>query len=312
MSSILNDSDLVSRDPKVRKKAAYKVRLNLEIALKDQPVEELTKLFTNLTTEIFHYINSTDIYDRLGGLTIIDSILDILRNDVQTLVRFALYNRLAINAVSTASSDELIEMSCQLLGHFGKIDGSQIADFLEKEVDCALDWLNNEHQSNRHLLALTMIKQLAQNSPIIFYQKMQKFIDNIWLKLKSDKYHIRQAAYEALKEVLKLLYQKESSDKNNWYEKLYNNISDYISNEVMISSEISKVNPEEIHGMLLIITGLVKAGDKFARERCNEMMKFTLECKDIKDKYIRNSVISIILLLLLFSILFNRISTYLR
>lgn len=83
MSSILNDSDLVSRDPKVRKKAAYKVRLNLEIALKDQPVEELTKLFTNLTTEIFHYINSTDIYDRLGGLTIIDSILDILRNDVK-------------------------------------------------------------------------------------------------------------------------------------------------------------------------------------------------------------------------------------
>lgn len=174
-------------------------------------------------------------------------------------------------------------------------------------MDCALEWLNNEHQSNRHLLALTMIKQLARNSPIIFYQKMDKFIDNIWLKLKSDKYHIRIAAYRALKESLKLLYQKESSDKMRWYEKLYSNISEYISNNngnngngVMTMNsnnnninELSKVNGDEVHGMLLIIMSLIKAGDKFARDHCSEMMKFTLECKDIKDKYIRSSVISI-------------------
>lgn len=303
MSLIQNDNDISSRDPKVRKKIALKIKQNLEIALNDQPIEEITKLISNLTTEIYQCINSTDIYERLGGLTIIDSVLDVLRDDTATLVRFAIYHRLAINAVSTAGSEELIELSCQLLGHFGKIGGSQIADFLEKEVDNALDWLTNDHQSNRHLLALSMIKQLARNSPIIFYQKMQKFIDIIWFKLKSDKVVIRLAAYQALKEVLKILYQKESTEKTNWYQSLYNNITPYMSNE-QINPEISKAKPEEIHGMLLIITGLVKAGDKFARDHFTEMMNFSLQCKDIKEKHIKSSVISIILNIL------NRISTY--
>ena len=97
-------------------------------------------------------------------------------------------------------------------------------------------------EARRHA-AVLVLKELMQNAPTLLYAFVPQVIDLIWVALRDVKVQIREAAGEALNACLDIIFQRESSFRIQWYNK--------VLEETHKGFKLG--TPESIHGSLLTV-----------------------------------------------------------
>jgi FKBP12-rapamycin complex-associated protein len=155
---------------------------------------------------------------------------------------------------------------------------------MEFEVKRALEWLSSDrHESRRHA-AVLVLRELARNSPTLFYAYVPQVLDLIWTALRDPKVTIRESAAECLSSCLEIISQRETALRIQWYNK--------ILEEAQYGLKVN--NADWIHGSLLAYRELLLRSGMFMHERYNDVCEVILRHRDHKDGLIRRTVVSLI------------------
>ena len=101
----------------------------------------------------------------------------------------------------------LIESIAEAFGHMARNSPVSHVDFVECELNRALEWLRGE-QPHRRLAACAVLQQLAENAPTIFFARTKEFFDLVWGPLWDSREKIRLCAAKALSACLAVLRQR--------------------------------------------------------------------------------------------------------
>ncbi|KAK6543250.1 phosphatidylinositol kinase- protein kinase tor1, variant 2 [Orbilia ellipsospora] len=245
------------------------------------PTEAFTRFSNDVNKRIFEMIHSNDTTDKIGGILALDRLIDIDGDDsMQKTPRFAHYLRSVIRGNDTAA----MVLAAKSLGRLATPGGPLTAELVESETRQALEWLQSDRQENRRFAAVLLLKELARNSPTLFYTYVPQILELLWVALRDSKVLIREAAAEALCACLEILYQRDSQLRSQWYGK--------ILEEAQHGLRIGTT--DAIHGSLLAYRELLLRAGMFMHDRYRDVCELVLKYKDHRDVLIRKSVVTLI------------------
>jgi serine/threonine-protein kinase mTOR len=171
-----------------------------------------------------------------------------------------------------------------MIGRLATPGGTLTSDLMEFEVKRALEWLSGDrHESRRHA-AVLVLRELARNSPTLFYAYVPQVLELIWIALRDPKVTIRESAADCLSSCLEIISQRETALRIQWYTKMLE--------EAQYGLKVN--NADWIHGSLLAYRELLLRAGMFMHERYNEVCEVVLRHRDHKDGLIRRTVVSLI------------------
>lgn len=71
-------------------------------------------------------------------------------------------------------------MASKALGHLARAGGALTVEFVEFQIKQSLEWLQVERNERRHLAAVLVLRELAQNTPTLFNVYVDDFLEHIW------------------------------------------------------------------------------------------------------------------------------------
>ncbi|KAK9241824.1 armadillo-type protein [Lipomyces tetrasporus] len=280
-NSVLNHifSDLRSKSPDVRNRSAEKLRDHLLAVVRELPIDQFTRYNNDVNRRIFELIHSTDTYDKLGGITAIDKLIDFdgTEENATKITRFANYLRIVI----PSNDVDAMRIAAKALGRLAIPGGTLTVDFVEFEVKRALEWLQSDRQETRRQAAMLIISELAQNSPTILYAYVPQILDLIWVALRDPKVTVRNDAADALRAGLKIIYQRDNQLRQQWYSKIYE--------EAQKGFRIGSA--DAIHGSLLVYREFFEQAGMFMQKYYDDVCETVLKYKDHRDSLVRRTVL---------------------
>lgn len=278
-------TDVKSRIPEVRAKAARDLRLHVERESRDVPAEVFNRYMNDLNKRIFDLVNSSEVAEKMGGIIVIDELIDVAYEENETkFTRFANYIRMVFQQSNDHSDGSLLKMASKALGHLARAGGTLAADIVEFEVKRALEWLEGDRSEQRRLAAVLVLKELAFNTPALFNVYVDTFLERIWETIRDPKTNIRIAAVEALTCCLVLIEKRVQRTRSQKYYKIFD--------EVQQTFKLSK--PDGIHGALLVVGELLEMTGGFMLARFKEVCETVVQYKDDRDKLVRDTVVSLL------------------
>ncbi|KAK9453987.1 armadillo-type protein [Dipodascopsis uninucleata] len=273
-------SDLRSKSPEVRAKAADDLKRHLQLVVRELPIDQFARYNSDINKRIFELIHSTDSTDRLGGIIAIDRLIDFdgSEENATKITRFANYLR----AVIPSNDVDAMRLAAKALGRLAIPGGTLTVEFVEFEVKRALEWLQSDRQESRRQAAMLIIYELAQNSPTILYSYVPQIFDLIWVALRDPKVAIRNDAEDALKACLQIIYQRDSQLRQQWYSKIYE--------EAQKGFKIGSA--DAIHGSLLAYRELLLQAGMYMHKNYAEVCDTVLKYKDNRDALVRRTVLA--------------------
>ena len=175
----------------------------------------------------------------------------------------------------------LIVLVAEALGHMARCSPVAHVDFVESELNRALEWLRvdvSRDLPHRRLAACAILQQLADNAPTIFFARTSEFFDIIWGPLRDAKEPIRLAAAKALSACLAVL--KQRTYHLQWYFNIYEQIHE----------GFRRNTPESIHGSLLVTREVLLHTGDFMIPRFKEICTAIMKLKEHRSKTIRSAV----------------------
>ncbi|KAF8819571.1 putative Target of rapamycin [Cardiosporidium cionae] len=224
--------ELGSHDEWTRRKAAKDLRIYAETEAKEMLGVTFGKFMDDLSNKIYQLIIQGDAHHRLGGLCALDELIDVHTNygeerEVKNM-RFVAFLRHIFQqnfpkGERVDDSQHLIILKAtQSLGHIARSGGNwNMANVVQYELKSSFDWLTGDQEDEYHrLAAVYILKEVAENAPLLFKSHIDSFFRNIWLALRdahSEK--IRIGALHAVHAVLQLISSREEiSVRTKWYE----------------------------------------------------------------------------------------------
>lgn len=270
-----------SKTEEGRQKAADDLRGILIVSQREMPVEAYTRFNNDINKRIFEMIHSNETAEKIAGILVLDRLIDFEGDDsMQKTTRFAHYLRSVIRGNDTAA----MVLAAKSLGRLATPGGPLTAELVESETRQALEWLQSDRQENRRFAAVLLLKDLARNSPTLFYTYVPQILELLWVALRDSKVLIREAAAEALCACLEILYQRDSQLRAQWYNK--------ILEEAQHGLKIGTI--DSIHGSLLTYRELLLRAGMFMHDRYRDVCELVLRYKDHRDTLIRKSVVTLI------------------
>ena len=243
--------------------------------------ETFSRFSNDINKRIFEMIHGNDTNDKIGGIIALDKLIDFEGDDnTQKTTRYAHYLRSVIRGNDTTA----MALAAKALGRLATPGGPLTAELVESETRQALEWLQTDRQENRRFAAVLLLRELAKNSPTLFYAYVHQVLELIWVALRDSKVLIREAAAEALSACLEIIYQRDSQLRLQWYTK----ILDEAHHGIKIGTT------DSIHGSLLTYRELLLRAGMFMHERYREVCEIVLKFKDHRDNLIRRSSITLI------------------
>ncbi|KAK9433284.1 armadillo-type protein, partial [Lipomyces doorenjongii] len=280
-NSVLNHifSDLRSKSPDIRNRSAEELRDHLLVVVRELPIDQFTRYNNDVNRRIFELIHSTDTYDKLGGITAIDKLIDFdgTEENATKITRFANYLRIVI----PSNDVDAMRVAAKALGRLAIPGGTLTVDFVEFEVKRALEWLQSDRQESRRQAAMLIISELAQNCPTILYAYVPQILDLIWVALRDPKVTVRNDAADALRACLKIIYQRDNQLRQQWYSKIYE--------EAQKGFRIGSA--DAIHGSLLVYRELFEQAGMFMQKYYDDVCETVLKYKDHRDNLVRRTVL---------------------
>ena len=274
--------DLKSKDKAVRNHAGKELGNFVSYMLSELKGERL-QLFTNeLNRRVIELSHSTLSASKLGGITAIDHFIGLESEDNSArLYRF--YQYLKPNL--PCSDPQVMMAAARVLGRVSKHGGHSLGDqFVEFEVQRALDFLQGERNENGRYAAVLIIKEMARNVPYLFHTYVGRVMDHIWVALRDVKVGVREAAAEALGACFQIISDREKQMGTQAYELVYDDAEQGLRDPAI----------EVIHGSLLAILKLLRYSKSFMRTRLHRACELILRLHRHRDPLIRRTVTNLI------------------
>lgn len=231
-----------------------------------------------LKTHIWQLINSPVTNEKISGLIAINSLISLAYDDATSII--ANYYRFGFKS----NDPQVMGWASKALGHLSLINSNITAECVEFDMQRALEWLQGERQEAKRHAACLVLRELATNAPTLFYGYVAPFVEFIWVALRDPKPVIRECAVEALGACLKLISQRESRFRLQWYQKIF---------EEAQKGFTKQNNLESIHASLITIGELLKYTGGFLRDRFHDITQIVLKYKGEKERLIRRTVMSL-------------------
>ena len=204
--------------------------------------ETFTAFMTDLNKVIFDLVSSNEKNSKLGGILAIKALIDVDHSESEVqVIRFANCLRVVFQQQSQNVDNETLIAAAEALGHLARAGGTLTVDFVNFEVTRALEWLQSDRQSSRRLVASLVLKELAENAPVLFYSHVGTFFEYVVVVLSDKDKIIRQSATKALRACLQLIFDRDSRWRLKWYYKVYD----------MAQQGFSSGSADSLHGALL-------------------------------------------------------------
>lgn len=199
---------------------------------------------------------------KMDGISVLDCLLDI-NDEVKPERRMQMgeiLKRILDNEKMLDNNTEIVlRMAIMALGHLARVATiSEIEELQQSYLPTALSWLSDYKSEVHRYCGALLVRQFALNSPeIIFATMIRDDLFEVMWELVGDRNKIvRNAAKEALEEILVLVSQRESVYKYirlalvKVNDGLHTNLS--LSSSSSSSSILSSKDNERVVGALLI------------------------------------------------------------
>lgn len=221
------------------------------------------------------------VAEKLGVLAAIDALIDVDH-----------VNQWMSSAVQSLFVDRdvgVITAAAQVLGKFARFKGTMLSEFLEAQLRQSMDLLSDIRNGNP-LVALLILRQLAENAPSLFYIHAGQFLESVWIGLHHKDISIRLAAAAALNQALSVLSQRDSNSNlhTSWYAKLFAK-----------ARELNSKNADIVHGSLLALQEiLLKVNNAFMENKFKPVCDDVIKCHTgNSNKLVRHTIITLLAVL---------------
>ena len=280
-----------SRHQDSRLKAAQDLRLFVDSEVRDLSTEGAAKFLDDLTNRVFDLVNSADVHEKLGGIAVIDELIEVSQKTSETnetmIIRFANAFRILFQQSTSHSDPVVLAMASKALGHLARAGGALTVEFVEFQIKQSLEWLQADRNERRHLAAVLVLRELAQNTPSLFNVYVDDFLEHIWVALRDPKEEIREAAVEALRVCLRDIAKRGRDWRVACYAKLFA--------EAQVGFHAKKQSVQAIHASLLCVGELLNITPfDFMAEKFSSVCEYVLRYKENSNALIVRTVISLI------------------
>ncbi|ROV89439.1 hypothetical protein VMCG_10211 [Cytospora schulzeri] len=236
---------------------------------------QLQKAISNLI------IHGGDTAERLGGVYIIDTLVDFDGIDMATK-----YTRFTQNLRQVLRGKDINPMrpAAEVLGKLCRPGGSIISELVEAECKNALEWLQSDRIEERRYSAALVLRELARNAPTLMYAYVGMVFDLIWSGLRDQRHLIRATSAECVSACFRIIRERDQELKQIWMDKMYG--------EALQGLKIGSV--EFIHASLLVLKELLEQGGMYMQDHYQEACDIVSRFKDHRDPTIRKTVVLLI------------------
>jgi len=210
-----------------------------------------------------------------------------------------------LSSSSALSSDDRLHLEFRLLsaaasalGHLARVGGTFSSDIVEFQINQSLEWLEGDRGESRRFAAVTVLRELASNTPTLFNVHIGRFLDKVWTALRDRSLVVREAAAAALRCCIQLIAKRAMRLRSQRYGLVYAEVMRSfkltpsiltqtaaqaiasVGNSMataraaaiihahttsLVSTPYSVPNVESIHGGLLILHELLRCSGEFLR-----------------------------------------------
>lgn len=247
----------------------------------EMPAEQFARYNNDINKRLFELLRTPDTNSRLGSILAIEKLVesDTGEETAVKITRYANYLR----SVVLSSEPIVLKAACNAMGKLTLYSGLA-GELVEFEVKRSLEWLQSDRQEVRRHAAVLNLLAMATYSPTLLYAYVGSVVDNLWIALRDPKVTIRNDAAGCLSECIKIIFQRDSGLRQQWYIK--------ILEESQNGFKIGTV--EAIHGSLLVYRELLRHAGMFMQPRYTDTCDTVLRYKDSKEPMVRRTVICIL------------------
>ncbi|KAL2265936.1 hypothetical protein VTJ83DRAFT_5288 [Remersonia thermophila] len=264
-----------------RKRAARQVRELVNLAKQEMSAEQFPRFIDTLNQRIMNLIQSPETYDKMGGVYIMDALVDF--EGVEPALKYTRFQQY-ISIILRGKDLTPMQPAAVVLGKLCKPGGSLISDLVDAEMHTALEWLQSDRVEERRYSAVLVLRELARNAPTLMYPYVGFVFDQIWIGLRDPRHRIRTTSSETVSACFKIIRERDQEMKKEWMDKMYN--------EAVKGLKTNTV--EYIHASLLVLKELLEQGGMYMQDHYDEACDIVFRHKDARDPAIRKTVIFLI------------------
>ncbi|KAJ9142387.1 Phosphatidylinositol 3-kinase tor2 [Pleurostoma richardsiae] len=265
-----------------RRRAALQLRDLVAVCQRDFPSDLFTTFFGSVQNRISQLIlHGGDSFERLGGIYVVDVLVDYEGIDVATK-----YTRFTQNLRTILRGKDInpMQAAASVLGKLCRPGGSLISELVEAEVKNALEWLQSDRVEERRYSAVLVLRELARNAPTLMYAYVGMIFDLIWAGLRDPRHLIRATSAETVSACFKIIRERDQELKQSWMNRMYSEAIQGLKNPTI----------DSIHASLLVLKELLEQGGMFMQDHYAEACDIVFRYKDHKDPIIRKTVVFLI------------------
>ncbi|KAJ4287076.1 phosphatidylinositol kinase- protein kinase tor1 [Collariella sp. IMI 366227] len=264
-----------------RKRAARQVRDLVNIAKQEMGAEQFQRFFDTVNQRTMGLIQSTDTYDKMGGVYILDALVDF--GGIEPALKYSRFQQY-IGTILRGKDLNPMQPAAVVLGKLCKPGGSLISELVEAEMHTALEWLQTDRVEERRYSAVLVLRELARNAPTLMYPYVGFIFDQIWTGLRDPRPFIRAASSETVSACFKIIRERDQEMKQEWMDKMFT--------ESVKGLKINTV--ESVHASLLVLKELLEQGGMYMQSHYQEACEIVFRHKDARDPAIRQTVVFLI------------------
>ncbi|KAI5480415.1 FKBP12-rapamycin complex-associated protein [Pseudohyphozyma bogoriensis] len=277
-------SDLRSRSDDVRHRASNELYNYILASSRSLSAEAFNKVYQDIHMKCFALVGSSDLQDKLAGVTAIDKIVDVLGNDMSRAIRLGA----AVQRAFPCGDPLVMTLAAKVFARLAAQGGSLMTGHVDVQVKSCIEWLQavgtGDRIEQRRYAAVLVLRELTRQAPALVYDTVPELLDNLWTALRDQKVAIREAAADALSGCLMLATQRDPISRQEAFNMVYEQ-----------AQRGFKINTAEaIHGSLLGYKELFLEGKTFMNDRYVEVCDQIFLYKDHRDPLVRRAVIELI------------------
>ncbi|WOO83672.1 Serine/threonine-protein kinase tor2 [Vanrija pseudolonga] len=279
---------LGSKADDVRVQAAQDLKAYIDASSLESPGDDSRKnMWKDVFPKTFDLSRSNYSHERLGAILAIDSMLEATNNDtpdraLQNNIRLYGYLRPLLNYPDSA----VMVSAARVVGNMVRIAGINLGEsFFTKEVNQALQMIDDTRQEVSRFSAVLLLHQFADNSPGLFMPFVPRVLDKIWVPLRDSRTMVRERASMLLSACLDIIKTRETKSGNEVYRKIF---------EEAKSGLLKAASVDSILGSLLAFGAMLQNQQLSMGEFFHNICDITLKYRDSKETVIRKAVIGLI------------------
>ncbi|GAA5970883.1 hypothetical protein JCM11641_004492 [Rhodosporidiobolus odoratus] len=272
--------DMRNKADEVRLRASAELSSYVLASSRTLSAEAFNKVYGEIHARCFALVNSSDLADKLAGITAIDKLVDVLGNDMSRAIRLAA----SVQRAFPCPDPLVMTLAAKVFARLAAQGGGQMGEHVDIQVQSCIEWLQGERIEARRYAAVLVLRELTRLAPGLVYENVPDLLDNLWTALRDPKVAIREAAAGALAGCLLIVTQRDGQYRADMFGMVYT--------QAQLGFDLR--TPEAIHGSLLGYKELFLEGKMFMFDHYTTVCDQILSFKDHRDPLVRRAVVELI------------------